>query len=109
MKRNICTLTDSSCIAQDMIRSSHQRRSHIDGCDTPVRSSSARPVASVSCSIAASWSAGKSSVTISVMGKTGWFSRATSDWPGKQFYASVRVLAKARNRRMCGNEWEAAI
>ena len=26
MKRNICTLTDSSCIAQAMIRSSHQRR-----------------------------------------------------------------------------------
>ena len=27
MKRNICTLTDSSCMAQAMIRSSHQRRS----------------------------------------------------------------------------------
>ena len=31
MKRNICTLTDSSAIAQAMIRSSHQRRSQMPG------------------------------------------------------------------------------
>ena len=33
MKRNICTLTDSSCMAQAMMRSSHQRRSQTVGCD----------------------------------------------------------------------------
>ena len=53
MKRNICTLTDSSCMAQAMIRSSHQSRfknvvRRVSRC-----SNSHRPISCVDRSIAA--------------------------------------------------------
>ena len=50
-KRNICTLTASSDMAQAMMRSSHQRRSMIRGCRAPKCANTYRPSSWVVCSI----------------------------------------------------------
>ena len=51
-KRNICTLTDSSDIAQDRMRSSHHRRSKIEGERRSIDCQSFRPIRWVSASTA---------------------------------------------------------
>src|SRR5580704_1882089 len=57
-KRNICSLTDSSAMEQERMRSSHQRRSNMEGAVPANWDQSRRPSSCVSASMAASISAG---------------------------------------------------